>query len=255
MDFVQTRTIIDALPGWVAQFADRLPQPVKKTVDGGGFRWEHEALDADTLQVAKAVRIASGLRAAMLLADSGHTVECAAILRTVADFAAEIVFIGEGLLEGRFTTEQARFIEQHHAAPPTSVDELADRERDYYVGRKAIAKAHKRIAEKTGESAEKLLNIASFLNKGYDSYVHGSYASAMELFTGSTMGFMMRETESPRNACTAKVSVAGKLNESLNALHFMAMTRRMKALDAELCSAFDSIHESREDTGWPCRDL
>ena len=58
-------------------------------------------------------------------------------LATVADFAAEIIFIGEGLLEGRFTKEQARFIEQHHAALPASPDELAAREREYYVGRKA----------------------------------------------------------------------------------------------------------------------
>jgi hypothetical protein len=255
MDFVRTRTIIDALQGWVTQFADRLPQPVKNTLDRGGFRWEHETMDADTLQVTKAVRIASGLRAAMVLADAGHTVECGVILRTVADFSAEIIFIGEGLLEGRFTKEQARSIEQHHAALPATADELAEREREYYVGRKAVAKAHKRIGEKVGDRSQELLKITAFLNKGYDSYVHGSYASAMELFTGRTMGFMMAGTESPRSVCVAKVAVAGKLNEALNALRFMAITRAMKNVEAELHAAFDSIHESGEDAGLPCRDL
>ncbi len=255
VDCPRTRAIIDALPGWVEQFAERLPQPVKKHLDGGGFRWEHEVLDAETLQVAKAVRIASGLRAAMVLADSAHTVECSVILRTVADFSAEIWFIGEGLLEGRFTKEQARFIEQHHSPLPSSPNELAERERDYYVGRKAIAKAHKRIADKAGENAEELLNIASFLNKGYDSYVHGSYGSAMELFLGRTMGFMMTGRRSPANVCMTKASIACKLNEALNTLRFMATTRGMKALERELHVAFESIERSQEDAGLPCHGL
>ena len=255
MDFPRTRAIIDALPGWVAQFAERLPQPVKKHLDGGGFRWEHEAPDAETLQVAKAVRIASGLRAAMVLADSAHTVECAVILRTVADFSAEIWFIGEGLLEGQFTKEQARFIEQHHAPLPSSPNELAERERECYVGRKAIAKAHKRIADRAGGNAELLLNLASFLNKGYDSYVHGSHVSAMELFSGRTMGFMMTGTQSPRHVCMAKVSIAGKLNEALNALRLMAITREMKALERELRAALESIERSQEAAGLPCHGL
>jgi len=123
------------------------------------------------------------------------------------------------------------------------------------VGRQAREKAHKRIAEKIGESADELLKITSFLNKGYDSYVHGSHDSAMELFTGQTMGFEMKGTESPRNACMAKVSVAGKVYDALNALSYMAMTREMKVLYAELRSAFDTIRESGEGGGLPCRDL
>ncbi len=69
------------------------------------------------------------------------------------------------------------------------------------------------------------------------------------------MVFMMQGTESPRNACMAKVAVAGKLNEALNALRFMAMTRGMNDLETELRSAFDAIDESEEDAGLPCRDL
>jgi len=56
----------------------------------------------------------------MSLADLRFIVECGTILRTVSDYASEIIFIGEGLLEGRFTTEQQEFIEQHYSALPST---------------------------------------------------------------------------------------------------------------------------------------
>ena len=252
MDFPDTRSIIARLPAWVDQFTGVLPAPNKNHLDSGGFRWRHKVENHQTLLVTKAVRIASGLRAAMLLADYGHTVEAATLLRTVADFSAEIMFVSEGVLEGRFTNDQAKFIEQHHAAPPTSADELAAREREYYVGRKAIAKAHRRLAEKTGGGADQLEKLAAFLNKGYDSYVHGKYDSAMELFSGRTSTFLMEGTESARNICIAKVSVAGKVGEALNALRLMAMTWPMPGMADEIGAAFNELAASGEQSNDVC---
>jgi hypothetical protein len=255
LDFSTTRSIIDQLPGWVAAFAGKLPNPVKVPLQGRDFRWEHPSKDAETLQVAKAVRIASGLRAAMALADLRLTVECGTILRTVSDYASEIVFIGEGLLEGRFTTEQQEFIEQHYSALPSTPDELAAQEQVRYVGRKAMAKATDRIADKSGGDKELLRKITAYLNKGYDGYVHGHYTSAMELFTGRTMSFMMSGHESDRHVCFVKTAVAGKLKEALNAFRIMAMTRKMRELHNEFRDAFDRIDKSGEDTRAPCVGL
>jgi hypothetical protein len=255
VDFPITRALIDKLPAWVQDFADRLPQPVKVPLDKGGFRWEHTAKDAETLQVAKAVRVASGLRAAMALADLRYTVECGTLLRTVADFASEIIFLGEGMLEARFTTEQAEFIAQHYSALPSTPDELAAQEQVRYVGRKAMAKATDRIADKTGTDKELLKRISAYLNKGYDGFVHGHYSSAMELFTGRTMTFMMTGHESDGHVCHSKVAVAGKLKEALNAFRFMAITRRIGILDQTFRGAFDALDRSREDAGLPCKGL
>ncbi len=211
--------------------------------------------DAETVQVAKAVRIASGLRAAMALADLGHTVECAALLRMVADFSSEILFIGEGLIEGRFTDEQTKYIAQHFSPMPSDPDELAAREREYYVGRKAIASAHARLLEKTGAPKEQHAKYSAYLNKGFDMYVHGHYRTAMELYTGESMSFMMRGNKSARLICVAKVTVAGKLKEALNSLRFMSMTRQMQEVNIALVEAFDKIDKSGEDTSLPCRGL
>jgi len=246
--------LIERLPGWVERVAARLPPP-KQVPFGSSFRWEHASKDGETLQVAKAVRIASGLRAAMALADMRYTVESGALLRTMSDFASEIIFIGEGLLEGRFTEEQQRFIDQSYCSLPESPDELAAQETARLVGRKAIGKAQSRIADKTGMDKGLLAKITAYLNKGYDGFVHGHYSSAMELFTGRTMKFMMTGHESDRHVCSTKVAVSGKLKEALNALRFMAMTRGMSDLDQELRGAFDTLDKSKEDSGRPCQGL
>jgi hypothetical protein len=254
VDFATTRSLIERLPGYVDLFAARLPLPQRVPI-AGSFRWEHTRKDAETLQVSKAVRIASGLRAAMILADVRQTVECGTLLRTISDFASEITFIGEGLMEGRFTEEQQRFIEQSYSSLPETPDELAAQERTRLVGRTAIKKAFDRISDKAGSDKEMHAKLSAFLNKGYDGFVHGHYPSAMELFTGRTMTFMMAGHESDRQVCISKMAVAGKLKESLNAFRFMAMTRQIVDIAQELRDAFDELGDSAEDTSNSCIGL
>jgi len=188
----------------------------------------------------------------MALVDLGHTVESATLLRTVADFAAEVIFLGEGLLEGRLTTEQQKFVEQHFSELPSTPDELAEREREFYVGRKAIAKAHDRLLAKLNGDQDLHAKLTSFLNKGYDSYIHGHYPSAMELFTGETMSFMMSGSVSARARCVAKTAVAGKAVEAFNSLRFMAMTRKLADLQAEIRVVTDAIDAAGEQSGGSC---
>lgn len=255
MDFPVTRATIAELPRWVGTMAALLPPPVRKPLASVGFRWEHPVKSAEVVQVAKSVRMASGLRAAMALADIGHTTEAGTILRTVADFAAEITFLGEGLLEGRLTAEQEKFVEQHFSDLPLTPDELADREREHYISRKKIAKAHDRLLTKAGADSDLHAKLSAFLNKGYDSFVHGAYASAMELFTGESMTFMLTGSHSERQRCATKTAVAGRLVESLHALRFMAITRQLNELQAELRRAADSVDTAGEQSGVPCRGV
>jgi hypothetical protein len=250
-DFPETRAAIVTIPNWVDVFASRLPTPIQITQPTGGFRWEHPSYDAEALQVAKAVRIASGLRGALALADIGHTVECYVLLRTVSDFAEEIMFITEGFIEGRFTSEQKQFINQHFSPTPRTFEDLVSREREYYIGRRAIAKAQERLAEKLGTPKKLIADLRTILNKGYDSYVHGAHHTAMELFTGRNMSFMMKGTEAPRQVFVAKTCVAGKVNEALNSFKFMALTRGLEELGIEIDNVYQRIENSGEDAGEP----
>jgi hypothetical protein len=207
---------------------------------------------AEVIQVAKAVRMITGLRAALRLADDGFTTECCTLLRTVSDFAAEILFVGEGIVEGRFTSSQQKFIDQFFVPSPTDPDELAAREREYYVGRKDIIAALSRLAQKARIDSEQLERLVAYLNKGYDSYVHGAYGTAMELFTGQTHTFMLGGHESPQARCDVKIAIAGKLHETLVALELMAMTRRMDNLITKLGTARQRLEESGEQSDNDC---
>ena len=254
MDFPVTRGVLDGAESFVHALASMLPDPVRVPVLES-FRWEHPVKTSEAAQVAKAVRACSGLRAAMHLADAGYTVECGVLLRVVSDYSAEIIYLGEGLVEGRLTPDQAKFLEQHFNPMPTDPGELAAREREYYVGRKDIAKAHRRLNEKYGAPADQFAEIASYLNKGYDSLVHGTNQSAMELYSGLTNQFMLHGHESKRYICSAKTSVAGKLKEFLNALRIMAITRHVQALHDEINEAWKRLDASQEDVGVLCRGL
>lgn len=254
MDFPVTRKILDQADGWVTAFAKELPAAQKIPVRNS-FRWQHPEKTPEAVQVAKAVRALSGLRGALILADAKHSVECGTLLRTVADFSAEILYVGEALAEGRLTADQQRFVDQHFAAFPTDPDALAAMEKEKYVGRKDIGKAHRRTYEKFGVPADEMEKLGAFLNKGYDGYVHGTNGSAMELYDARTNSFMLHGHLSARFVCMAKVSVAGKLQEFLNALRFMAVTRQLGNMANEIGAASHALDASGEDAGIPCRGL
>jgi hypothetical protein len=254
VDFPVARQVLDRTEAFVHSFASLLPKAVRVPVKDS-FRWEHPQKDAEATQVAKAVRGISGLRAAMHLADVGHTAECLTLLRTVADFSAEIFYLGEGLAEGRMTADQEKFVQQHFSPFPNDPDELAARERDYYIGRKDIGKAHRRLLKKHGAPVEEATKITDYLNKGYDAFVHGTNQSAMELYSGRTRSFMLHGHESARWVCMARMSVAAKLKEFLGALRIMAITRGNRALHDQIQQAWNELDASKEDTSLPCAGL
>jgi hypothetical protein len=251
VDFPVTRGVIAQLPDWVNQLAGALPAPLKAPAKPEGFRWDYPIHNAETVQVAKAVRMASGIAAALYLADRGFTVECYTLLRTVSDFASEVVFLAEGLLAGRLTEAQTKFVDDYFTLLPTSPDELAEREREYYVARKKIYAAHARLFEGAGLPAEEVAKLRAYLDKGYDSYVHGAYQTAMELYRPGR--FMMTGHESAAHRCVAKAAVAGKLHEVVVALGFMARTRKLDPLLTTVTAARLELTKSEEESGTDCR--
>jgi hypothetical protein len=85
-DFPVMRRTMDRLDGWVMALASPLlplgefPQELNGLK---GFRWDFKEKTERALMVGKAVRMASGIRAALILADLGYVTECGTILRTV----------------------------------------------------------------------------------------------------------------------------------------------------------------------------
>ncbi|SRR5882762_1797472 len=253
-DFPVTRGLIATLPTWVNQLASLLPRPVPVPAQPRGFRWAYSDETAEVVQIAKAVRMVSGIAAAMHLADLGFTVECGTVLRTVSDFASEITFLAEGHLTGRMNPDQERFVKDFFKPMPTTPEALEKWRREGYVGRGPIQKAHQRLVEKTTKSVGVFKDVQGLLTKAYDDYVHGSYLTAMSLFTGSTYRFMLGGHESPHHRCMMKVSVAGKLTEVLGTLGLMAVSRKQVPLVMTIRQAMHDLHASNEDSGDDCPD-
>jgi hypothetical protein len=228
---------------------------VKVAQGAGGFRWRYPIETAEVVQVAKGVRMSSGIAAALHLADLTYTVECCALLRVVDDLAAEIIFLSEGLLRGELNAAQAKFVSDHFRPLPRDPDELEEREKESYVARRDIFKAHGRLTESSGQSAELHRRTTAYLNKVGDAYVHGGYETAMEMFTGRGMRFMMTGHESARFICVAKASVAGKLYRVVAALELMALTRRLESLIRQTRQARQDLDISGEQAGDGCPAL
>ncbi|MHB1864195.1 MAG: hypothetical protein ACYCVL_14680 [Gemmatimonadaceae bacterium] len=254
-DFRCTRDLLDRLDRWVSMLVVPLGTPIRGDDQRGGFLWDFPQKTPELLQVGKLVRMVSGIRAAMLLADYGYTTESASLLRMVSDFGQEIMAVGEALLEGRLDDNQKRFVDQYFAPPPSDPAEYAARERERYVSRNELFKATRRMVEKTSESAEDLAMLTKFLNAGFDMYVHGGYATAMELYHGGDGAFMLSGHKGEQGRCIARTAVAGKLHEVLIAVRFMAMTRRMRPLADELAQALARLVSSDEMSSEPCKNI
>jgi hypothetical protein len=248
--FIATRTVIDQLDGWIAAFAGK--HEFRRDADGD---WKFVNETPEALQLGKAVRAVTSLRAALILADNGYTTEAGSQLRIASDIAHEIIAIGEGLLEGRLTTNQRRFVEQYFAPMARSPEELEQRGKEFYVSREELFAAHQRLADKTTKQGELLRSLSRFLNYGYDKYVHGSYGSAMELFRGDEGRFMLRGHDSERHRCATLTAIASKLFELLAALGFMTFPQRDEALFREIREAVNLLETSGEQSGEACRHL
>jgi hypothetical protein len=252
MEFETTRSVLGQLDDWLTCLALPHLPPQEVAEPAGEFHWEFAEQTPVNLQVGKAVRMVSAIHAAMLLAEQGYSTECASLLRMVSDFSQEIIAIGEGILEGRLTTDQKDFVDQYFASPARTPEELEQRGRQYYVSREKLLAAHQRLSDRTTRKGEPLLRATRFLNYGYDKYVHGGYLTAMELYRGDRREFMTSGSPFGYHRCVGRRSVAGKLHEVLHALMIMALGTRDQQLWEELSAADDRL-AAAHDQAVPCK--
>jgi hypothetical protein len=246
VEFPITRKIIDQLENWVNILATPFLPLVQVPEADGRFHWEFREQRPETLMIGKAVRMASGIRVSLLLADSGFTVECASLLRMVSDFSQEIHAIAMGLIAGRLTEPQERFVRQYFAPMARNPKEYEKRERERYVSREELFKARFRLESESAKEAEKMRWLSRFLNYAYDKYVHGAYLTAMELYSGRDNSFMLNGHESEQHMDIARASVAGKLHEVVSALEMMALMSDNRALYEEIREGRRSLDASEE---------
>lgn len=187
------REILDKLDGWANQLvAPALP--LRVTPDGDdAIRLEFRQQIPESVMIGKLVRAVSGLRAALLLAETGHVAECAAVLRVVSDLCTEISVIGLALNQGGELPAAVKdFVVQYFKPRARTPNEFASAERTRYVTREALLKVHKTLAQNHPIDADMLDRSHRFINMAYDAYVHGAYETTMELWNQRSGAFEMR---------------------------------------------------------------
>ena len=250
-DYPATREVIHSLDDWLRTLAAPcLPLVRTLHADGKRFHWSFKKEDAYSLLVGKAVRMVSSIRAALVLVDEGYTTEGIALLRITSEFHNEIIAVGEGIERGTFTSAQSKFVRQFYEPLPLSQDEFEKKEKESYVNRKELYKAHRRLFEEIGKGDETIRAI-DFLNFGYDKYVHGHVTTATELYDPESDRFLVNGDVPEHARCAHLRAIAGKTLEVVNALTYMAMLGGQRELFAELEAAGKRLADADEQ-GYPC---
>jgi hypothetical protein len=192
-DFPITRRTLVQIEEWFIPILEPfLPlKKVRGSDEFGDFYWDFEEHSGKIVVLSKALRIIGGLRASMILADRGYVNECGALLRTVDDFTHEIRFLLEGCRATKPSKDYEEFVRQYFLPAARTADEYAKAPGESWVPRKAIFEAFVRSFGSVEKNSDKIRKSGKFIYHTYDKYVHGSYLTAVDLYSGDTKQFML----------------------------------------------------------------
>lgn len=226
-EFPLTRGSIDLLRVWLDELVIHDGQPTLRQDGECQFAVEGHK----QVEICKAVRIVSGLTAALLLADRGLLVEAASLLRGINDFASEIIFLYEGAPPRQFTAAHREFVAAFFAPIPRTIDELHSSENQRWQNRGAIQNAHDRLAQATrGVDTKELRDWAKLLAGMENSFVHGGYRETMSMYDESSGTFDTTGVLSRYSRALLVRNIAQKVYFSMIAFWFMAMERQLPDL-------------------------
>lgn len=246
--FPVTRSTIDELDGWLHRLATPV-LPARKVQRDGRHRWELRERNAYALMIAKAVRMVSGIRAAMLLIDNGFLPESACLLRIVSDLSLEIVSVAEGELRGQPTKAQQDFVAEFFARRSPAGDSGPKQDKKRYMSREELMKTHARLAMAARVDGDDLRDKMRTVAGVYDGFVHGSYSSAMELYDGSRRQFMLHGLEGTEQRVVYQKALAGKLHEVIHSLVMITYVAGDEAVHSDILAGLTRLQESKESMG------
>ena len=192
------RSLVD-LENAVNMLTKNLPKPLYLgEPPRGNFRYADR--DDQLFQVLKAVRVVSGLHAAVHLSEVRHYQEAAVVLRTVSEALQDIDVVNEGRTSSSGPTEyQKDLVDQFFACD--DVDRVpailaGTAEATPRVPRKKKRAAVERYLSRR-PNTDPLRNMLDAVDAILDGYVHCGYAQVMEMYfeSATSRGFMMRGIE------------------------------------------------------------
>ena len=240
-DMTLTRDIIDRLDQWVNDLAAPLLPARGVEEPNGELRLLLREHTPHAVMLGKLVRAASGIKAALVLADAGYVSECGAILRIVSDFCIEIIAVADSLRRGDPPAAIRAFVEQYFVPLARTSEDYAAIERPRYVSREELIKAEVRMSEDAGLEGERSRMLRRFLNMRLDAYVHGAYETSMELFNPNTGRFMVAGHESLAKHAVLAHALTLKLHEVIVAVLLTAAQFGNADVQAQAREALDAL--------------
>lgn len=241
------RGLIDKLDGWIDKLAAPLLPPHR--VDDGQCmpRLELKYHKPHTVMIAKCVRAVSGLRASLLLAESGYVTECGALLRIISDFCTEITAVGAALeREGGLPRSVKALVDHYFARKPKTPEQFQRADRPRHTSREQLLKEVRRfLAEKANVDNGESRAVFDFLNMIFDGYVHGAYETTMELYGADNTRFMMRGHPDSAKRQEFVHAVRLKLHEVVCAIELTAAVTAQQEVRQAARNLINTLDSSR----------
>lgn len=181
--------LIDLLVMSVSVLEQTIEKPQFIDAEGSKPRFRYSDPDELTFELMMCARVASALRAAAILLQNCHTTEVAVLFRTIDDFIANFMSVDEVLIKGaeNVTASQRTFLERYFTDDPRSVEEkMANRKKvNYNEWRQKVQASEARLLG--GENPHQIKQIVQVVDDVFSGFVHGDYASTMEMYGGSTL--------------------------------------------------------------------
>lgn len=194
--------------------------------EGNRPRFEYANRTPEVVTVLKAVRVVSGLNAALVLLRAGYTTETGVLFRTIDDFIDDIGYVLEGVYNGQ-SDAHIRFIENFFIFDTRTGEEmLANTRQRPQTSRRRIQAAQGR--HYSPENPHRTTQIARVVDNVYSSIVHGSYQSVMELYEGGAERFRVRGMLGTPRILLYRKELANYTHRALNTLaevaHYLGLT-------------------------------
>jgi hypothetical protein len=241
-----TREVINRLDEWVNALARPLLPLVATREPTGDYRLQFREEGPPALLVGKLVRAVSGIRAALVLADSGFITEAGALLRIVSDFCTEVDAVSHAVHSGDTPKAVTEFVQQYFVPKPRTPEENEAAKKTRYVTREELLKVHVRRTQGTDIDGDHFRRLKRYLNVAFDAYVHGAYETTMELFDPKVGVFLMSGHPSADRRSEFHDAIAGKLHEVVVAIGLTAAALGAKTVHAQANEAREAL-DAEED--------
>jgi hypothetical protein len=220
--------LVELLSMAVRIMEDKIEKPKFLDPETPLARFRFENPTPNILQVLMCARVASGLRAALILLMEAHTTEIGVLFRTIDDFLADINFIDEILEKGaeNVTQAQREFVELYFVDDARTIEERLEdsvKKINHNARRQKVQASEARLLG-FGDP-DRVKKIAATIDKAFSGYIHGDYQTAMEMYGGPnphfhTHGMPVRFTEYRRHI---GIYVHRALNEFCGVAHKLGL--------------------------------